>query len=114
MPNIYRKIKLLPNSIQDLIYEYLIDYRKIIKKINNEFLSISYIPCRICGNKLSNEYFYSVDFFINLINKNHWCESCFDIETNDQKDKDNYIYIIKNYISTKTLQYDHNTQIMVI
>lgn len=77
------RISLLPVSIQILISEFNIDHRPLLRKVNQEFISIIYPLCRICSAPF-DKIFCTVDYFIikkyNLYC--HWCGiDCFEKDT---------------------------------
>ena len=103
-----KRIKLLPQVLQDLINEYNVEHRKQIKELNKEYFSIIYLNCMNCNYLYNSDIFYSIDYFIYKKYKLncYWCtESCY----NNYKNKDlknKYEKSIKDYLLNITLQID--------
>jgi len=106
MCNLLQKIKLLPQVIQDLISEYNVEHRKLIKQLNEEYFTIIYKKCAICDSLSSKDIFWSIDYFIykKCDLKCFWCsELCFNNDKNETL-KQNYVKSVNDYLSTKTIQ----------
>jgi hypothetical protein len=111
---LYKRIKLLPQVLQDLIGEYNVEHRKQIKNLNKEYYSIIYLNCLNCNYLYNSDIFCSVDYFIYIKYKfnYYWCSvNCY----NNYKGKDlknKYEESIKDYILNITLQTNrHNLEL---
>lgn len=111
---IFKKIKLLPKELQDLINEFNVDHREQIRRINSLYFKIIYNNCRICNYPFSSDIYCSTDYFIqskyNLTC--YWCcDVCFHSET-DLAVKDNYMNCVKKYLLEDSIQYRFQPQIV--
>lgn len=105
--NLYNRIKLLPQVIQDLISEYNVDHRKQMQRLHKEYFAVIYYNCKMCTSPFPKDRFCSIDYFINSTCKIkcYWCSpDCFEDDTNEEL-KTAYITSVDEYLFTKTLQF---------
>ena len=103
--NLYQQIKRLPQVLQDLIGEYNVDHRSLVRKLRDEYFSMIYLNCRICEKQHTPDMYYSLDYFIYIKHhiRTYWCsESCFDIEP-DNNAKEKYLRAIDDTVKHSIL-----------
>jgi Zn-finger protein len=98
---LYQQIQRLPQVLQDLIGEYNVNHRSLVRKLRDEYFSIIYQNCRICERPFRPELYCSLDYFI--YQKHHirtyWCtQRCFDIES-DENAKEKYLRAIEDTLA---------------
>lgn len=106
--NILQRIKSLPQVLQDLIWEYNVEkHRDQMKDLCCEYFTAAYLKCAVCNMRITDDIFYSVDYFIfrKYKMKQNWCSNlCWDIETDSHK-KEVYENCIEEYIQKHSIQY---------
>jgi hypothetical protein len=111
--NLCKRIKLLPQELQNMIGEYNVEHREKLKTVNKEYFNIIYNKCMICDLYFSKDSFYSVDYFINYKNKMKYCwcsKECY----NKEKIliKNNYEIKINYYLKNISYQYKNKELIL--
>ena len=104
--SLYKRIKLLPQVLQDLIGEYNADHRAQTKRIQHEYFAMIYQSCKICTRLFTADLYCSVDYFMYRKYKTgYWCsDDCLDAEP-DIFEKMRYLASIDDWLTNHTIQY---------
>lgn len=109
-----KRIKSLPQVLQDLVSEYNVEHRVLMNRVFQEYFSVIYTQCLECGSMFDKEMYYSIDYFINkkCNIKFHWCsENCFEQPTDTECDriKTEYVTSVNDYLTNITIQLPRQT-----
>lgn len=105
----------MPLELQILINEYYNkNYKILTNSLIQEFISIIYNSCKICFTYYNKEKFNSIDFFINFKYKLHihYCsDKCYNLVSDNNKDKKKYITSITNYLKYNTIIHKNQSNV---
>jgi hypothetical protein len=113
-----KKINSLPQVLQNLIGEYNVEHRNYTKMLHCEFYDIITIKCCNCNYININEFFYSVDYFMNKKYniRSKWCsDECFQsfgsYSENNKMIIEKYTKSVNKYMGEDTIQYEKGKEI---